>query len=49
MGKGYELRECLGILRKDREWEELEKEIKKAWKNWSKKYYIKDENQTENK
>lgn len=43
MGKGYELRECLGILRDDREWEDLKKEIKRAWKNWSRKHYTLNE------
>ena len=43
MKKGSGLRECLGILKKDKEWEELEKEIKRAWKNWNRKYYLENE------
>ena len=39
MGKGYGLKECLGILKKDKEWEELEKEIKRAWTNWNKNMF----------
>lgn len=36
--KGYELRNCLGILKKDKEWEEVEKTLKKGWKKWTNKY-----------
>ena len=36
--KGSGLRECLGILKKDKEWGEIEKDLKKGWKRWNKKY-----------
>jgi len=31
------LRDCLGILKKDKEWEELEKNLKIDWKNFNEK------------
>ncbi len=36
--KGSGLRECLGTLKKDKEWEDTKKDLKKGWKNWTKKY-----------
>ncbi|MBI2673071.1 antitoxin [Candidatus Woesearchaeota archaeon] len=36
--KGSSLKDCLGLLKKDKEWEEIEKDIKRGWKSWSKKY-----------
>ena len=36
--KGAGLRECLGLIKKDEEWVEIKKELKKGWGNWSKKY-----------
>ena len=35
---GAGLKSCLGILKKDKEWEEVEKIIKRGWGDWSKKY-----------
>ncbi len=35
-GKG--LYACLGTLKKDKEFEAIEKSMKKGWKEWSKKY-----------
>ena len=32
------LRDIIGIMKNDKEWEKLEKERKSAWKNWTKKY-----------
>ena len=29
---------CFGSLKKDEGWEEIEKDLGKRWKNWSKKY-----------
>ncbi|MBS3150153.1 hypothetical protein J4455_05725 [Candidatus Woesearchaeota archaeon] len=37
MKKGSGLRDCLGILKKDKEWEEIDKDLKKGWKRWSKR------------
>lgn len=36
--KGVGLKACLGLLKKDKEWEVLEKTIKRGWKTWSKKH-----------
>tara|TARA_Y100000034_G_scaffold133857_1_gene200676 strand:- start:5473 stop:5697 length:225 start_codon:yes stop_codon:yes gene_type:complete len=36
--KGSGLRECLGILKKDEEWKKIEKDLKRGWKSWTKKY-----------
>lgn len=36
--KGSELKECLGSIKKDKEWKETKKTLKKGWKNWTKKY-----------
>jgi len=36
--KGLDLKVCLGLLKKDREWEEMESTLKKGWKKWNKKY-----------
>ncbi len=35
-GKG--LYACLGTLKKDKEFEAIEKSMEKGWKEWSKKY-----------
>ena len=35
---GFGLRECLGILNKDKEWKEIDINLKKRWQRWSKKY-----------
>lgn len=32
------LREVIGIMKNDKEWDKLEKERRIAWKNWTKKY-----------
>ena len=32
------LRDIIGIMKNDKEWDKLEKERKIAWKNWTKKY-----------
>ena len=36
--KGSKLKECLGILKKDKEWDSIEKNLKEDWKAWNKKY-----------
>mgnify|MGYP001619516779 FL=1 len=36
--KGSELKECLGILHKDKELEATEKTLKRGWGSWTKKY-----------
>ena len=36
--KGEGLRECLGILKRDKEWEYIEKDLKRGWKGWNKIY-----------
>ncbi len=36
--RGEGLRNCLGILKKDKEWAEVKKDIKRGWKDWSKGY-----------
>ena len=33
--KGSGLKACLGLLKKDKEWEEIEKFLKRGWKNWT--------------
>jgi len=35
---GAGLRDCLGLLKRDKEWEEIEKELKRGWKRWDKRY-----------
>ena len=36
--KGSDLLNCFGILKKDKEWEEIDKDLKIGWKTWSKRY-----------
>ncbi len=36
--EGYKLRDCLGILKTDKEWKEIEGLIKRGWKSWGKMY-----------
>ena len=36
--KGMGLKSCLGILKRDKEWESIDKDIKGGWRGWSKKY-----------
>ncbi len=36
--KGENLRDCLGLIKRDDEWEKIEKDLKKGWRNWGKKY-----------
>ena len=36
--KGSNLFSCFGIIKKDREWEDAKKEIKRGWENWSRRY-----------
>ena len=36
--KGSDLLNCFGILKRDKEWEEIEKDLKRGWGAWSKKY-----------
>lgn len=38
MKRGKGLRECLGILKGDKEYDEVMKWTKKGWDRWSKKY-----------
>ncbi|MDP4012931.1 MAG: antitoxin VapB family protein [Candidatus Nanoarchaeia archaeon] len=35
---GSNLRSCLGLLKKDKEFYEIEKALNKGWKEWNKKY-----------
>lgn len=35
---GAGLKSCLGLLKKDKESEAIEKSLKRGWKAWSKKY-----------
>gem|GEM_PF-1577453 len=35
---GAGLKSCLGLLKKDKEFETIEKSLEKGWKGWSKKY-----------
>ncbi|MBS3083977.1 hypothetical protein J4423_04185 [Candidatus Pacearchaeota archaeon] len=35
---GNGLKSCLGLLKKDKESEEIEKSLKEEWKKWNKKY-----------
>lgn len=37
---GKNLFPLIGSLKKDIEWEEIEKDLKKRWKNWSKRYNL---------
>jgi len=32
--KKEDLKECLSLIKKDEEWEEISKELKKGWKRW---------------
>ena len=36
--KASNLRKCFGVLIKDKEWEEVKKDVGRGWKNWNKKY-----------
>lgn len=36
--KGSGLRRCFGILKKDKEWMDIERDLKKGWKSWTKRY-----------
>ncbi len=33
--KGSDLFSCFGILKKDKEWDDAKKDIKRGWENWS--------------
>lgn len=35
---GTRLRSCLGILKKDKEFEAIEKSLERGWKGWNKRY-----------
>jgi len=36
--KGSGLRECLGLLKEDKEWKEIKKGLDKGWKKWTEEY-----------
>jgi len=36
--KGSGLKECIGIIKEDKEWKKNKKELDKEWKKWTKKY-----------
>ena len=36
--KGAGLKDCIGILKKDREWNKVERGLERGWKGWNKKY-----------
>ena len=35
---GSGLRECIGIIKNDKEWKKNKKELDKEWRKWTKKY-----------
>lgn len=36
--KGSNLFSCFGILKKDKEWDDAKKDIKRGWENWSRRH-----------